>query len=44
MVLENGGSKSVLYQSYGDISLWFSLDKLLVCIVSDLLGSITFNI
>lgn len=42
--LEKGGSKAVLYQSYGDISLWFSLDKLSACMISDLVEPVTFNI
>lgn len=42
--LEKGGSKALLYQSYGDIFLWFSLDKLSGFMVSDLVEPITSNI
>lgn len=42
--LEKGGSKAVLSQSYGDISLWFSLNKLSACMISDLVEPITINI
>lgn len=41
---EKDGSKAVLSQEYRDTSLWLFLHKLSVCIISDLVEAITFNI